>query len=163
MDTVKFRPTDEMRTAADSAFLAQRGRIVSLLPNSTVQHVGATSIPGSLTKGDVDLLVGVDQTEFLEAVDALAAVYERHQLENWTSTYASFKDEAGPLPVGVQLVVGGSPEEQHFLEFRDLLCRDARLLDQYNRLKRNHDGVDPDSYVIAKAAFIENVLQNVQE
>lgn len=126
-----------------------------MLPDTDVQHVGGTAVPGALTKGDVDLCVRVAQVRFQDAVAALRSVYAIHQPENWTATYASFKDETGELPVGIQLTVAGSLDD-HFVATRDLLRSDANLLLRYNALKSAHRR-DNDRYREAKATFFDNL------
>jgi GrpB-like predicted nucleotidyltransferase (UPF0157 family) len=71
MGVVSIRPAAEIRVAAEAAFEEHRRRVLELLPEVQVVHVGATSIPGALTKGDVDLLVRVDAARFAAAVAAL--------------------------------------------------------------------------------------------
>jgi GrpB protein len=41
-----------------------RSKILRLVPTSEVEHIGATSVLGLLTKGDLDLQVSVSQQEF---------------------------------------------------------------------------------------------------
>ena len=59
--------------------------------------------------------------------------------------------------VAIQLVENGSHFEM-FLEFRDILRNDAKLLSQYNIMKRSCEGFSEDCYRTKKAAFIEGVL-----
>jgi GrpB-like predicted nucleotidyltransferase (UPF0157 family) len=129
------------------------------MPAADIEHVGSTSIPGALTKGDLDLLVRVDASGFEPAVETLLALYAVHQPENWTPTYASFTDpDADDPPVGVQLVVAGSRDDALFGPFRRAMIADPDLLAAYNDLKRRYDGSDYDTYTAAKAEFIERVL-----
>jgi len=121
--------------------------------------MGATAVPGALTKGDLDLLVRVSAEEFVPAVETLQAQYEIHQPENWTETYASFKEVAAEMPVGLQLVVAGSDLDRAFVELRALLRKSPDLLERLNELKRSFEGGDPDAYVEAKGALIEDLLQ----
>lgn len=114
-------------------------------------------MPGALTKGDVDLAVRVPKSLFCDAIRALESVYAVHQPENWTATYASFKEEPlKDLPVGVQLSVRDS-QDDHFVATRDLLRSDTDLLSDYNALKSSH-GNDNETYRAAKAAFFENLV-----
>jgi len=151
-----------MRTAAESAFEEHRGRVLRLLPDAEVEHVGATSIPGALTKGDVDVLVRVTVDDFDDAVSQLRRLYAVHQPHNWTPTFASFADrDAGDPPVGIQLVVAGSADDGLFGPFREALIRDPALLANYNALKRRHDGDDYQHYTDAKGEFVRDVLERV--
>ena len=72
MSAVGIRPEAEIRNVATTAFKDHRDRVLGLIPVAEVEHVGSTSIPGALTKGDVDLLVRVHAGEF-DAADRLPA------------------------------------------------------------------------------------------
>ena len=154
----------DIRQAADSAAAEHRRRILARLPGAEIHHVGATSVPGALTKGDVDLAVRVDPPEFLTSSVELGCLYAVHQPENWTATYASFSDpEAADPPVGVQLVVRESADDLLFVALRDLLRSDPELLAAYNDLKREHEGATHDDYTDAKERFWEPVLARLRE
>lgn len=164
MGVVRIRSEAEIRAAAKSAVEEHRQRVLELLPEAQVDHVGSTSIPGALTKGDVDLLVRVDAARFDAAVAALRGLYAVHQPENWTPTYASFADpEATDLPIGVQLAVAGSADDLLFGPFRDALVDDPALLAEYNALKLRHDGDEYERYTEVKGEFVERVLARVKE
>lgn len=123
--------------------------------------MGATAVPGSITKGDLDLLVRVSAGDFAAAVATLDSRYTIHQPQNWTPAYASFVDrEAGDLPVGVQLVVAGSDLDTAFVSIRSLLRGSPDLVQRSNELKRSFEGGDPEEYVAAKHAFIESLLRD---
>jgi GrpB-like predicted nucleotidyltransferase (UPF0157 family) len=159
MAAISIRDEAELRVEARVAFEEHRDRVLELLPGVDVEHVGSTAIPGALTKGDVDLLVRLEATDFERAAGMLSRGYSVHQPENWTPTYASFvAEEETPLPVGIQLAVMGSAEEAFFAPFRDALASDPALLAEYNALKCRHDGGDYDRYTEAKGEFVERVL-----
>jgi GrpB-like predicted nucleotidyltransferase (UPF0157 family) len=151
-----------MREAAAVAFEEHRARVRGLVPGAEIEHVGSTSVPGALTKGDVDLLVRVRRDDFDAATLALKGHYAVHQPANWTPTLASFADHgSADPPVGVQLVVAGSPDDALFGPFRDALIRDPRLLAEYNALKRRQDGEDYQRYTDVKGRFVERVLREL--
>ena len=159
MGPVRIRPQADIRAAAQAAFETHRARIVELLPDAEIEHVGSTSIPGALTKGDVDLLVRVEDNAFAAASATLQELYAVHQPENWTPTYASFRDsKATDPPVGVQLAVTGSTDDALFGPFREALIRDPVLLAEYNELKLRHDGANYERYTKVKGEFVERVL-----
>lgn len=156
---MRIRPAAQSAAAVAAAFAAHLARIGAALPAAEIEHVGATAIPGALTKGDLDLLVRVPAPEFAAAVATLRTMYTVHQPENWTPTYASFADAAASdPPVGVQLAVAGSADDALFGPFRDALIADPALLAQYNALKRELDGADYAHYTAVKGAFVERVL-----
>lgn len=164
MTAVHFIPQAELREATERAAAEHRRRILARLPGAEIHHVGATSVPGALTKGDVDLAVRVDRSEFLTFCVELGCLYLVHQPENWTPTYASFSDpEAADPPVGVQLVVRDSPDDLLFVALRDQLRSDPDLLAAYNHLKREHEGATYEDYTDAKERFWEPVLAWLRE
>jgi len=151
-----IRPESECRDVVRVVQAEHRSRIGGRLPQAKIEHIGATSVEGSLTKGDLDLLVRVPGIGFEEAVVALGGLYAIHQRENWTPTFASFKAEPDPqVPLGVQLVAAGSTDDRAFMEWRERLSTDPDLLRRYNDLKLAHADDDPEDYVDAKAKFIE--------
>ena len=134
----------------------------TLVPDADVEHVGATAVPGALTKGDVDVLVRVRETAFQTAIAILARRYAIHQPHNWTPTLASFKvPDTVEREVGIQLVVEGSDADGFFLPFRDALINSPALLAEYNQLKQRLDGLDYEHYTEQKGEFIEGVLRGL--
>jgi len=134
-----------------------RGRLAMLLPNADVQEIGATTLPGAITEGDLDLLVRVPADLFMAARGALGDSYAVHQLENWTTSFASFKAAAREPEVGIHLVVEESEDDHLLRGSRDALLADPALVERYNALKREHEGGDPDVYWRAKTAFFESL------
>jgi GrpB-like predicted nucleotidyltransferase (UPF0157 family) len=153
---MELLPEEANREAVALAFAEHRQGIRTLISSAAVEHIGSTSVPGAMTKGDLDLLVSVPSGQFEWGTAALQKRYVIHQPENWTATYASFKEEPeDEIPVGAQLVVVGSHDESLFIEWRQRLTAEPELLAEYNALKRGQIGADPDAYVSAKAGFIE--------
>lgn len=127
-----------------------RASLEGLLPSGVeIHHVGATSVPGCLTKGDLDVCVRTPPSLFSVCDDALASRYPRNEGSDRTPVFSSFAQ--GNL--GIQLVVRGS-ELDTFLAFRDLLRADPALLEVYNALKLVWDGRPMDAYRDAKGEFI---------
>ena len=158
MDAPRFVPEDSIREDAWSTFQKHKKEISRSIPEGDIQHVGGTSIPGALTKGDVDISVRVQADDFEAAVAALRSMYEVHQTHNWTETFASFRvDPPAHPPVGVHISVVGSTDD-FFVAIRDLLCRDPDLLARYNSLKTSHADETEETYKAAKAAFIHELL-----
>jgi GrpB-like predicted nucleotidyltransferase (UPF0157 family) len=163
MESVRIRPSAELAEAVRATFERHREQVLRLVPDGEVEHVGATSVPGALTKGDLDVLVRVHPSEFSRAVAALRNMYAIHQPDNWTPTLASFNDPASSAPaVGVQLVVAGSASDALFGPFREALIADAALLAEYNALKLRLDGTSYEHYTATKGAFVEDVLQRLK-
>lgn len=154
-----LHPDQELaRSSAERLFARIAAELRALLPQSAdIRHVGATAVPGCLTKGDLDIVVRVDASEFAAADRALAARFARNSGSKRTDTFSAFED-AGTTPhLGVQLTVAGG-EDDYFHLFADALRRDPELVAAYNALKLRFDGQPMDVYRAAKSAFIGEVL-----
>jgi GrpB-like predicted nucleotidyltransferase (UPF0157 family) len=147
---------EEIRGRVAGVFGRRRVGLEGMLPGARIEHVGSTAVPGSLTKGDLDICVIVEGGEFERASRALAGRFEIHQSENWSATLASFTapSEDG-IDVGVQLVPAGSADELHFVGWRDRLRADPELRARYDELKRRHQNGGMDAYRAAKEKLIQ--------
>lgn len=156
-----FAPSQSYLERVTALFEEHRNKILNLIPTARVEHVGATSVPGLLTKGDLDLQVSVSPQYFERAVVLLQTEYSNHQLENWTNSYASFNFErACDIPVGVQLVIQDS-DSDFFVKSRDLLLAKPEKVAELNRLKQAHADGDMNTYIEHKGAFFTTLLEEV--
>jgi GrpB-like predicted nucleotidyltransferase (UPF0157 family)/predicted kinase len=156
-DPVMLRPTAELVAIADEIVAELEVMLRELLPASHIEHIGATSMPNGVTKGDVDINIRVSSDDFPHAVEALREILPIAQPDNWTETFASFSDASRSLPVGLQVTVIGSSDD-FLVPLRDLMRRYADLRHEYERLKRDTAGLGPDAYWRAKNAFFTQVL-----
>jgi GrpB-like predicted nucleotidyltransferase (UPF0157 family) len=146
-----FRPEAELWPLVDRAFQRHSREIRTLVPSATVEHVGATAVPGSLAR-DLDLLVRVPGDAFDAAAAALAGRYEPHG-------GAAFADETDDeLPVHVTLAVEGSETAARILELRRVLRSSPDLVKRGNELRRRHEGGDAAAYEAEKQAFYADFL-----
>ena len=133
-------------------------RLRSLLGDHVeIHHVGATAVPGCLTKGDVDIVVRADAANFAALRERLDAHYEQNLGSPRDATFASYTDESQGFPLGIQLVARGS-EHDNFHQFTQRLRQSGTLLAAYNALKRAYIGADMETYRAAKADFISRAL-----
>ena len=160
---VILQPEAFFRERVDAIVAGETIRLGRLLPNAIVEHVGGTSIIGALTKGDVDLCAHVDSADFAAAVHLLQSIYVINQPENWTTTFASFKDDTSfELPLGVQLSVKDD-DPYLFIALRNHLRTDPKALARYNAVKRAHESSDDAAYREAKGALIELLLSEMRQ
>ncbi len=161
METLRFRPSAELWPLVDRAFQRHSRDVGLLLPGAGIEHVGATAVPGALTRGDLDLLVRVAPDDFGTAAAVLHERFEPDQRENWTATFASFRDREAQGPaVGVQLVARGSRVEAAFVALHRALRGSPDLVAAANDLKRHFEGRDPTGYAAAKQELLEGVLRD---
>ena len=148
------------RAAAHQLFERTAAILRGLLPASAdIRHIGATAVPGCLTKGDLDIVVRVEAADFSAAHSAIAAHFARNTGSPHTDTFSAFEDGGTTPHLGVQLVVVGAPEDC-FHTFAEMLRRDPDLLARYNDLKRLYDGHPMGVYRAAKDAFIARTLHS---
>lgn len=157
MNNVSFKASEDFKDLAEEIFQKEKSRILKLIPAAEIEHIGSTAIPGSITKGDLDINVRVTVEDFDKAVEKLKTLYQINQPKNWTDTFASFKDDDSfDLPIGVQLTVIDS-EYDDFISLKDLLVKRVDLLEEYNQMKVKYEGKDMEEYRKEKSDFFEKL------
>ena len=157
-DRVEFVDEPAIRSTVSAVFESLNTTLRALLLEARIEHIGSTSIPGAVTKGDLDICVQVEQSAFPEADRILSERFARNVGSHQSASLSPFVDNSWPVPVGVQLVALGGNED-FFLRWRDLLRSSPEILKQYDQLKRRWHGRSHEEYRAAKATFIEQVLQ----
>jgi GrpB-like predicted nucleotidyltransferase (UPF0157 family)/GNAT superfamily N-acetyltransferase len=155
---VKLLEPDAYQPLAGEVFHQLSSIIRQTLPAARVEHIGSSSIEGAVSKGDLDIFVGVEAEEFQGAIAAIESLGFRIKTESFRNeTLCPFESDAYPLPVGLQLVVNRS-EFECFLGLRDRMNADADLRSEYNQLKARASDLNEDDYRRVKSDFIESVL-----
>ncbi|GAA0816481.1 GrpB family protein [Spirilliplanes yamanashiensis] len=151
-DGPRLVPADGLRAAAEAVLAAERARLAPLLPPHELLLTGGCSVPGALTKGDVDLHLRVGPADFAAAVAVLRTLYPVVLPEIWQPTLATFAVPAA-LPAGLAATPAGSAHDVRFTTTWRALRADPALLAQYNALK-----LDPaPGYEQRKSAFFDRV------
>lgn len=146
------------RAAAQRLFATVSKLLVERLPpTAEVRHIGATAVPGCETKGDLDIVVRVPAQDFVAADAALASQFSRNKGSIRTEAFSAFEDASTDPHLGVQLAVIDGPFDNFHL-FVEALRQSPQLIEDYNALKRRHDGADMETYRAAKDDFVERVL-----
>jgi len=153
MTQPKFVLSDSVAEEAANAFREHERRIRQRLPDVEIRHTGGTSVPGVLTTGDVDLHVRTEQESFEKARDILCQLYEPFHREVWDPEGAFFFAPGSKPPVEVALTVIGTIDDLHHGEAWRRIADDPDLIEQYNALKREHEGRSVDEYNAAKREF----------
>jgi GrpB-like predicted nucleotidyltransferase (UPF0157 family) len=154
---------DQARARAEAEQLYERiaADLKVLLPAAAdIRHIGATAVPGCLTKGDLDIIVRVAAEAFVAADAALAMRFARNMGSKHTASFSSFEDATTTPHLGIQLATIGS-EDDCFHPFVEALRQDPELVAQYNALKRQFDGKPMEIYRTAKSAFVRDVLSRL--
>ena len=150
--------SDNLRPVLQSNLPKISARLSALLPKAEFHHIGATAIPGAVTRGDVDVLLRVEQVDFAAAVAVLRSHFVTKQPENWREVFASFGDDSSyPFPLGVQLVVRDS-ECDFFLFLHEYFTSDVSHLAECNRIKTESAPHGSEEYWKAKDRFLSSIL-----
>jgi GrpB-like predicted nucleotidyltransferase (UPF0157 family) len=140
------------------AFETEHARLRTLLPAAEVLHTGGTSVPGALTRGDLDIHVRVAAADFAPACQRLSRAYASYRQEMWTDEFATFVRPNAEVETGVALTAVGGEHDRRFLSAWSKLRRDPQLLAAYNELKEACDGAaSEDLYQAAKSAFFDRL------
>lgn len=154
---MKFYEQDEYQERCSALFLKIKSEISAVLPSAKIEHIGSSSVPGAISKGDLDIYVGVDSQAHEGAVLALIDCGYREKLDTLRTPELCML--VAQEDIALQVVAAGSQYE-FFIRFRDLLRSKPGLVKQYNDLKLSCTGFSEEQYRVIKSRFIENVLQN---
>ncbi len=161
MSVVALYEAAEYQAEVHLVFERVARELSGLLPSARIEHVGASSIPGAISKGDLDICVVVAPPTHSAATMVLEA--NRYVIKSDTH-----RDDAlcmliapnGEMDVAIQLIAEGSKYEI-FMRFRDALRESPKLVDQYNQRKRSLASASPERYRDEKSMFIESVIHGL--
>jgi GrpB-like predicted nucleotidyltransferase (UPF0157 family) len=158
-EMLKLAPDlDAARSAAESLFQTIASELAAVLPRSAeALHIGATAVPGCLTKGDLDIVVRVDEADFPAAESLLSRRFNRNAGSALTDDFAAFEDSRRTPHLGVQLTVKGGAFDV-FHHFVEALRADPALVRDYNDLKEQFCDRSMADYRAAKDSFVGEVL-----
>ena len=153
MTPIHFYKTEELLPIAKGLFKEEKEHILTLCPNALVEHVGATSVPGSLTVGDLDIQIRVTKQDFHSTCEKLKSLYHENHPHLWTNELALFhKKDHSEMPMSIMVTVIDTVFDE-FYKTRDLLRKDKEMLAKYNDLKRRFEGKSIEEYKKAKREF----------
>lgn len=124
----------------------------------SIEHVGGSSIPGVITKGDLDICIIIEK-DLGVICDRLKETCPVHHPELWASEFAIFHFNKNNIDIDVMLVLKNSQYDT-FVAFRDILKTNPQLLLEYNNLKKNILHSDKQLQRDVKAIFFRKVLQS---
>jgi GrpB-like predicted nucleotidyltransferase (UPF0157 family) len=139
-------------------------------PHFQIEHIGSTAVPGLAAKPIIDLMVGAPSVGAIEeripALEALGYEYiSRHEAAMPQRRFLAWP-LTRPRRFHLHGVVQGSAFWNDKIAFRDALCADEGLAQDYENLKRQlaaQYGDDREGYTDAKTDFIVAVIQRARE
>ena len=157
----------EVRLAAydpawDAAFLRLRLRLLKIVPESRIEHVGSTSVPGCDAKPIIDVSVGLAEGSRLR-VDAARSIGLHFRSVSPTSTLFIFTDSSGIRIAHVHVARLNSEDELRLLRFRDYLRAHPRVVGEYVAAKHRAlaTSKDREGYTARKAPFFRKLEPRV--
>lgn len=143
---------------AARCFEAVAADLYARLPYAEIEHVGSTSVPACVTKGDIDVLVRVGAADFAQAQTALDGLLARSPRNEPTDSYTEYDYSGERFSASVQLATAGGFHDCHFHWLKAVLTSDPEALRLYNELKLRCDGGSMEEYRDAKESLIESLL-----
>jgi GrpB-like predicted nucleotidyltransferase (UPF0157 family) len=132
-----FYSTEEYQQSCETLFARYNVDIQKLLPNARVEHVGSSSIPNAISKGDLDIFVGVDISQLDYSVKLLSSTMKlQEKIDTLRTQELCMLESTSDDGVALQVVANGSIFE-FFLTLRDKLRTNYSLVQQYNELKES--------------------------
>lgn len=155
---MKLKKYEEYSSHVEVLFtkLSQELRLV--LPDARIEHIGSSSIPESISKGDLDVFVGVDQVNFNDALEKIKKIgFVEKEGTFRSNVLCMLVTTKYDHDVAVQIVSNGS-EFEDFLRFRNILRSSSDLVKEYNEVKLLAENLDENEYRKSKNDFITHVL-----
>jgi GrpB-like predicted nucleotidyltransferase (UPF0157 family) len=143
-----------MRPQVESAQATVQAILDALRIPGELVLVGGSSVPGALTRGDIDLHLRVSSDDFSRIASMLKDVFDVVHPEIWASTLATFDVSRDP-PVGLAVTPRGSEHDRRFTRSWQLIAADPGLVQAYNEVKQS---APDDEYEARKSDFFDMVL-----
>ena len=154
---IELKRTEEYAESMESVLKYISSRIGELVPDARIEHIGSSSIPGALSKGDVDLLVLVEAKDFQNAKSSLDSEFSHNPGMSPEANFVSYSGTYLDTDFGIQLAADLDGKFR-FLELRDKLRESPDLLERYNRVKIENSAKPMPEYRKAKADFIHEIV-----
>ena len=153
---MKFLSPEEYQQKSRERFSEIARDLSVALPSARIEHVGSSAIERAISKGDLDVFVGVDSSDHPESITALQGLGYVIKEDTHRDSELCMLEQPG-TNLALQVVANGSKYE-FFITFRDVMNGSPELVDQYNELKLSCRGYSADTYRSAKSQFISRIL-----
>ncbi len=143
--TVLLCPVEAMQPQIDRVFLETREQLLQQFPGARVSHVGSTSLSPTLTRGTIDIDLGVDKDQVATA-----------------QTWISKSDSLPQLALPTSIVVHSQRQPSQRLKIRQTLAENPLMLGEFVGLQKRFVHRLKQPYPRAKAAFFEALTQSAE-
>ena len=167
-----FSPYEEqpLAFAPHDRLAAEVGRHLALLlarflPETEVEHVGSTAVPGLGGKNSINLLIAAPEEFFPDILNALEAMGmaehpQKQEPADRPVRVGSIAGQERRYPVHVKVVAKGSPNHYNSVFMREYLRGNPEAADAYAEVKRRlvESGGSEEEYGIAKQPHILDII-----
>lgn len=155
---MKLLQPAEYQPLAHAAFTEITTELFPVLLDAQFEHIGASSIPEAISKGDLDICIIVSS----EAHPTTVGTLENMGYSIKTDTFRNpelcmLLSPRKDIDVALQVVAKDSQFE-FFMRFRDILRANPALVKEYNQIKHDYVILGEQKYRDKKTEFIELVL-----
>ena len=155
-----FEP-EEYQDKVNILFENVRVDVLNHISNLRFEHIGASSIKGSVSKGDLDIFAGVERDQFNLTIKKLRDIgFTEKENTLRTSELCMMVTDKYNYDVAIQVVVNGS-EFEDFIKFRDFMRTRPDLVEELNTLKRSCSDLTPEEYRAMKSIWVEGILRSL--
>lgn len=152
-----FLQPDQYQKDCQALYQVFAERIAKTLNHAHIAHIGSSAIPGALSKGDLDIYVGVSAEQFNQSIQQLKQINFIEKKDTLATKELRMLESQEHDHVAIQLVVQNSAYD-FFLTFRDVLRNQPELVAEYNQMKSSCRDMTMDEYRMNKSDFIQAVL-----
>lgn len=154
---VTFYEPADYQAACVLTFETYKKRILKVIPQAHVEHIGASALPGAISKGDLDVFVGVAAHAHEFSVKQLLSLGFCIKQDTLRTPELCMLESSDGDNIALQVVAKGS-EFEDFLQFKQVMLSAPELIQKYNQMKRDAAHLDMDAYREVKSRFIERIL-----
>ena len=154
-----FLEPEQYQKKCAQLFNSYQKDISTLLPFARIEHIGSSSIPNAISKGDLDIYIEVKPEQFEVAIEGLKTLNFIEKQNTLRTHELCMLESLNNDDVAFQIVATGS-KFTFFLTFRNKLIASPTLVDEYNQLKLQCSHLDHDQYRAIKSDFITRILKH---
>lgn len=156
---MQIYPPEQYQEQLQSLFDTYLQQIQTLLPQARVEHIGSSAIPGAWSRADLDILLCVPEQAFDQTIQLLKRLHFREKVATSKRSELCILEAINTQEDVEIYLVAENSYLLNFIDFRDILRGQPKLVDAYNNLKKSSQDLNEDEYRNRKTQFIESVLQ----
>jgi GrpB-like predicted nucleotidyltransferase (UPF0157 family) len=142
-------------------FEKEKSKLVKIFPNSLIEHIGSTAIPGMGGKGIIDIMIVGD----FSGKPLIERAGYSFSINGGSEDRLFFSKHNNKYKVHIHLIKPDSPEIAEKIFFKEYLKKNIKLANKYSEIKKEASKIAKGSrqkYQDFKENFIKSVLENIK-